>query len=137
MKIIGIGTDLVSVARIKTIWERFGHAFAKRILTPNEMEELALVKNPIAFLAKRYAAKEALAKALGTGFRPNGILLTEIGVLKDPLGRPYLHFRGRTEAEIKHRQVTESHLSISDEAEFALAYVILVGVDARSASGGF
>ncbi len=125
MKIVGIGTDMVSTARIAAIWQRFGRAFARRILTKSEWEDLAKSRHPIGFLAKRYAAKEAVAKAIGTGFRAQGILLTEIGVSNDALGRPYLQFIGGTAAEMLKKGVTDSHVSLSDEKEFALAFVIL------------
>jgi len=128
MKIVGIGTDMVSIARIRAIWERFGVAFARRILTSTELEKFSLARDPVAFLAKRYAAKEAVAKALGTGFRPQGVLLTDIGVLNDVLGRPYLQFTGQTAVEMEQRGVVESHLSLSDEREFALAFVVLVSI---------
>lgn len=124
MSIVGIGTDLVSIARIKTIWNRYGMNFAHRILTKNELEALQQNKNPIHFLAKRFAAKEAVAKALGTGFRPNGILLTEIGVMNDSLGRPYLEFTGYTKQEIDRLKV-KAHISLSDERDYAMAFVIL------------
>jgi holo-[acyl-carrier protein] synthase len=124
MSIIGIGTDLVATVRIETIWNRFGMNFARRILTEAELEKLSLNKNPIHFLAKRFAAKEAVAKALGTGFRPQGILLTEIGVMNDNLGRPYLEFSGRTK-EIFDKLGVKTHISLSDERDHALAFVIL------------
>lgn len=127
MRIVGTGTDLVSIARIKSIWDKFGTAFSRRILARSELERLALSRNPVAFLAKRYAAKEAVAKALGTGFRPQGILLTEICVNNDPLGRPYLEYSGKAASEMDRLNVRESHLTLSDEKEFALAFVILVG----------
>lgn len=125
MNISGIGTDIVAIPRIQAIWERFGGSFAKRILTSEELEELKKSTAPVSFLAKRFAAKEALVKALGTGFR-EGILLTEIGVTKDRLGRPHLTFTGRTQTEIEARFIKASHLSLSDEKEYALAFVILV-----------
>jgi holo-[acyl-carrier protein] synthase len=125
VNIIGIGTDLVSIARIKSIWERYGEAFARRILAKSELEDLANAKNPVGFLAKRYAAKEAVAKALGTGFQPQGFWLTDIAVSNDPLGRPFLVFSGEAKAELTRRQISECHLSLSDEREFALAFVIL------------
>ncbi len=127
MNIIGIGTDMVSMARIRSIWDRFGFLFARRILSKSELEFLQKSRNPVAFLAKRYAAKEAVAKALGTGFRPQGVLLTEIGVSNDALGRPYLSFSGNAQAEITRQAVKTSHLSLSDEREYALAFVILSG----------
>jgi holo-[acyl-carrier protein] synthase len=126
MQILGIGTDLVSIARIRNLWERYGFNFARRILTPGELEEVTELKNPIPFLAKRYAAKEAVAKALGTGFRPNGILLSEIGVRNDELGRPHLVFFGRTAEEIERRKISDSQISLTDEREYALAFVILM-----------
>ena len=127
MKIAGIGTDIVSTSRIKTIWDRFGSAFARRILAKLELKRLELSRDPVSFLAKRYAAKEAVAKALGTGFRPGGILLTEISVNNNALGRPYLEFLGGAEREMARLRVVESHLTLSDEKEFAVAFVILVG----------
>lgn len=127
MKIIGVGTDLVAIARIEKIWNRFQWAFAKRILTEKELNTLRKAKCPISFLAKRYAAKEAVAKAVGTGFQPNGLLLTEIGVNNDALGRPCLEYSGRTKVEIEeHLGITESHISLSDEKDFAIAFVILM-----------
>lgn len=126
MKIVGIGTDLVSMARIKSIWDRFGLSFARRILSKGELERLTLSRDPVSLLAKRYAAKEAVVKALGTGFRPH-ILLTEISVNNDSLGRPYLEYSGGVEREMARLNVRESHLTLSDEKEFALAFVVLVG----------
>ncbi len=127
MKIIGIGTDIVSITRIESIWDRFGVTFARRILTPTELLELPKISKPVHFLAKRFAAKEAFAKALGTGFRQGGIWLTEIGVVNDSLGKPEFIFRGNAASEVALRGITESHLSLSDEKEFAVAFVILIG----------
>lgn len=125
MSIVGIGTDIVSIARIQSIWERFGLAFAKRILSTSEQDYLKKARDPVAFLAKRYAAKEAVAKALGTGFRPQGILLTDITVNNDALGKPYLTFSGEAAAAIERHQVSETHLTLADEKEFAVAFVVL------------
>jgi holo-[acyl-carrier protein] synthase len=127
MQIIGIGTDLVSISRIRNLWERYSFNFARRILTPTELEDLNGIRKPVPFLAKRYAAKEAVAKALGTGFRPEGLLLSEIGVRNDELGRPHLAFFGRTAEEILKRKVVDSQISLSDEREYALAFVVLIG----------
>jgi holo-[acyl-carrier protein] synthase len=124
MNIYGIGTDLVAISRIETIWNRYGLQFARRILTEQELLLVSNHKNPIHFLAKRFAAKEAVAKAFGTGFRPQGILLTEIGVGNDPLGRPYLEFVGRTK-QLFEEQDLKTHISLSDESGYALAFVIL------------
>ena len=125
MNIIGIGTDIVSISRIQSIWDRFGFAFPRRILSPVELKSWDTVTDPVSFLAKRYAAKEAVAKALGTGFRPEGVLLTDISVLNDALGRPYILFSGGAELEWQRQSGKESHLSLADEKEFAVAFVIL------------
>ncbi len=127
MKIVGIGSDLVSCARIRTLWERYGKALGRRILSPSEQDELFVAKDPVAFLAKRFAAKEAMAKALGTGFRPAGVSLTNISVHHDPMGRPYLVCTGGAAQVMQTQSILESHLSLSDEREFALAFVVLVG----------
>ncbi len=126
MNIFGIGTDIVSIARIRRIWDRYGQTFAGRILSPHELADLSSVSNPVAFLAKRYAAKEALAKALGTGFGPQGVMLKEIGIHNDDLGRPHLHFTGRTAMELSKRAINESHVTLSDERDYAIGFVILI-----------
>jgi len=131
MNIIGIGTDLVSIFRIKRLWDRFGFKFAKRILTAQEFENLQMVQAKASFLAKRYAAKEAVAKAVGTGFQPGGLLLNEIGVRHDTLGRPYLYYCGRTKTAIGALGVQESQISLSDERAYAVAFVVLMGADKK------
>lgn len=131
MNIKGIGSDLVEVARIRRLWERYGAAFGRRILSTSEQNDLSICKDPVAFLAKRFAAKEAMAKALGTGFRPSGVLLREISVHHDPMGRPYLICTGGAAQEMQKQNIVASHLSLSDERSFALAFVVLEVVLAR------
>lgn len=130
MKIYGIGTDIVAISRIQSIWDRFGDAFAKRILTPSELTEFSKFSktvNPVPYLAKRFAAKEAFVKALGTGFRRQGLWLTDIGVKNNALGKPELDLTGSALHELKHNGIVETHLSLSDERDFAVAFVILMG----------
>ena len=126
-RIVGIGSDLVSIARIRTLWQRYGAAFARRILGPQEQSDLLSLSDPSAFLAKRFAAKEAMVKALGTGFR-GGILLKEIEVQHSTMGCPLVVCTGAAARELEKQEILASHLSLSDEREFALAFVILVGV---------
>jgi holo-[acyl-carrier protein] synthase len=123
--ILGIGVDLVRVARVQAANDRYGERFARRILTAEELREFRGSRRPAHFLAKRFAAKEATAKALGTGFRL-GLGLRDVGVGHDPLGRPYLVFSPRAAALLAARGVGESHLSLSDEQDHALAFVTLV-----------
>jgi holo-[acyl-carrier protein] synthase len=122
--ILGIGTDLVVIARMADLLARYGDRFAARVLMPEERAALGRAGNPAAFLAKRFAAKESLAKALGTGFR-SPVLLTYMRVEGDPLGRPYFRFAPELEAWLKTRGVARVHLSLSDERGHALAFVIV------------
>lgn len=122
--IFGIGTDIVRVARMQSSLEKFGDRFAKRILSEDELPAFADCHNKAQFLAKRFAAKEAAAKALGTGFR-DGIALTQMFVTHDDLGRPLINFSGKAQAEAEQRGISAMHLSIADESEYAVAYVIL------------
>ncbi len=126
MNIMGIGTDIVSMSRIRSVWERFGQAFARRILMPAELAELEASTKPVAFLAKRFAVKEAFAKACGSGFRAGGIWLTDIGVSHNALGKPDMIFSAQAQKMIQALGVIQSHVSLSDEQEYAVAFVILM-----------
>ncbi|UCE89426.1 MAG: holo-ACP synthase [Pseudomonadota bacterium] len=123
--IFGIGTDIVSVQRMRRNLERYGERFARRILTDRELEEFRAAARPENFLAKRFAAKEAAAKAMGTGFS-GGLSLRHIGVAHDASGKPLLMLSGYAEQFVRHHRITETHLSIADEKEQAVAFVTLV-----------
>ncbi len=123
--IFGVGTDIVRVARIAGSLERHGARFAERILTEAELAEFAQAARPAPFLAKRFAAKEAAAKALGTGFS-GGLSLRHIGVVHDARGRPGLVFTGEAARLAEALGIGEMHLSLSDEQEFAIAFVTLM-----------
>lgn len=121
--IVGIGTDIVAVARLRGMWERHGDKALDKLLAPDELADFAQAADKGRFLAKRFAAKEAFAKAFGTGVRPP-VLLPAIGVGHDELGKPCFTFHGQLAEIVENRQLT-AHLSISDEAEYAVAYVLL------------
>lgn len=121
--IYGIGTDIVAVSRLRGMWERHGDRVLGKILAPQEMEDFAKAADKGRFLAKRFAAKEAFSKALGTGVRPPATLLA-IAVSHDHFGKPVLAFSGQLEKMLNNQNL-KAHLSISDEAEYAVAYVIL------------
>jgi holo-[acyl-carrier protein] synthase len=123
--IFGIGTDIVSVSRIERALARHGDRFAERILAVKELEEYRQSGKPAHFLAKRFAAKEAAAKALGTGFR-DGMTMSEFIVTHNDLGKPLIGFTGHTDAYCREQGVGESFLSISDEKEHAVAFVTLL-----------
>ena len=122
--IIGIGTDIVRVARMQANIEKYGDKFARRILTSDELDEYQRNKCPANFLAKRFAAKEATAKAFGLGFT-SGLTLQHISVGHDGNGRPKLEYEGRARELCGEMGVDKSHISIADEDEFAIAFVTL------------
>ncbi|MCA1937916.1 MAG: holo-ACP synthase [Dechloromonas sp.] len=121
--IVGIGTDIVAVARLRGMWERHGDKALDKLLAPDEREDFARAADKGRFLAKRFAAKEAFAKAFGTGVRPP-VLLPAIAVSHDEQGKPVFNFHGQLADIVANRRLT-AHLSISDEAEYAVAYVLL------------
>lgn len=122
--ILGIGTDIVEIARFEGALERFGERFAERILSPGELVEFRNSSSQARMLAKRFAAKEATAKALGTGIRGD-ISLASIEVSHDRFGRPELRFRGRAVEKARSLGVSDTHLSISDERHYAVAFVLI------------
>lgn len=121
--IYGIGTDIVAVKRLQGMWDRHGEKALEKLLAPQEIAEFTQAANKGRFLAKRFAAKEAFSKALGTGVRPPAVL-PAIAVSHDELGKPILIFSGQL-AEMIETQGLKAHLSLSDEADYAIAYVIL------------
>ena len=122
--IYGIGTDLVEPSRIARLLEKYGERFAKRLLTDEEWPEYTRSGQPAMFLAKRFAAKEALSKAIGTGMR-YPVSLSHIGITHDHLGKPYFAFHPTLSALVKNEGITSHHLSISDELNLACAFVVL------------
>ena len=122
--IFGIGTDIVEVSRIEDSLARFGDAFAERILTAAEYDEYLASKTRARFLAKRFAAKEAFAKALGTGIR-GPAAFENIGVGHDDLGKPILVLAQELQRLLDAKGIVHKHLSISDEKALAAAFVVL------------
>ena len=122
--IYGIGTDLVEPSRIARLLEKYGERFAKRLLANDEWPEYVKSMQPAMFLAKRFAAKEALSKAFGTGMR-YPVSLNNIGITHDSLGKPYFTFHPELSSLVENEGITSHHLSISDELNLACAFVIL------------
>ncbi|UDF02437.1 holo-ACP synthase [Asticcacaulis sp. AND118] len=128
--IVGVGMDLTDARRIKESVERFGQKFLDRVFTPAE-QAYALSKTPIhPTLAKRYAAKEAVMKALGTGLR--GFHFTDIEVRNDALGKPDVVLSGgaaeRLKGLVPYGHAVRIHLSLTDESDLAGAYVVIEAV---------
>ncbi len=120
--IFGIGTDIVAVARMGAFFERHGERGLAKLLAPEERPECRASGEPARFLAKRFAAKEALSKALGTGMR-TPVRLTEIAVVHDGLGKPMFRFGPALDPFVAARGLT-THLSITDERDYAVAFVV-------------
>ena len=123
--IIGIGTDLVQIERIKNALARTGERLARRILTPAEFNEFNCRQSQASFLAKRFAAKEALSKALKTGI--GLISWQDIHVSNTPVGAPELELSGNALKIMRDMGGREVLLSLSDERDYALAFVTITG----------
>ncbi len=122
--VFGIGTDIVEVARIEASISQFGDEFAKRILAESELESYYKSQIKPRFLAKRFAAKEAFSKALGTGLRAP-CTFQNIAVSHDDLGKPNLLLADELQAFLKTKNITQTHISVSDEKNLAAAFVVL------------
>lgn len=123
--IFGIGTDIVRVARMQQSLDKHGERFAKRILTEQELVGYQHASKPANYLAKRFAAKEATAKAMGTGFR-NGLSLKHINIGHDQNGKPLLEFNGKAAEFMQQQGIQDAHISLADEQEYAVAFVTLI-----------
>jgi len=121
--IAGIGTDIVAVARLGTLYERHGERVLDKLLALAERADFEKAKDPARFLAKRFAAKEAFGKALGIGVTAPATL-PSIAVVHDILGKPAFAYASELARYLAERGLL-AHLSISDEKEFALAFVVI------------
>lgn len=126
MAIIGIGTDLVKISRIKRIFKNYPKGFAERILHENELKIMKELKDPKTYIAKRFSAKEAVSKALGTGIA-HGVAFQEIEISNNENGQPCLTLHGKTLEIANKLGVKNYFISLSDEREYAIAYVVLEG----------
>lgn len=122
--IAGVGIDLVEAARIERLLGKYGPRFAARLLARSERATFAAATRPVWFLANRFAAKEALAKALGTGLR-HPVTLHAISVASDEAGKPVFGFHGPLPAYLASRGITGHHLSLTHEKGMACAVVVL------------
>ncbi|TXH69153.1 MAG: holo-ACP synthase [Thiothrix sp.] len=126
MHIIGIGTDIVEIERIKRLLDRQSERFIERILHPQELNKFQTINHKAAWLAKRFATKEAVSKALGTGIGKDASFF-EIETSHSELGKPQIHLHGTALAMAERLGVKEIQASLADEREYAVAFVILIG----------
>lgn len=124
MAIIGIGTDIVEIERVDKIHNKVGQRFAKRILSQSEYQVYLQHTEQVRFLAKRFAVKEAVAKALGTGMRM-GLAFNQFEVFNNQLGKPELQLHQQAQHLATALGVRHIHVTIADERRYACATVIL------------
>ncbi|MCL4792394.1 MAG: holo-ACP synthase [Gammaproteobacteria bacterium] len=123
--IFGIGTDILRIERIAAAHARYGERFARRVLMPEELAGFASSGNPVRYLAMRFAAKEAIVKAMGTGFA-NGMWLRDSGILPDPRGRPEIIWSARGRQVCAELGIGPGHVTLSDEAGLVVAVAVLM-----------
>ena len=122
--IVGIGTDLVHIPRIQTLLDKHGDKIAARILSDSEFDAFQHVKNQAGFLAKRFAAKEAVSKALGTGFS-SGITWKDIELTHLDTGQPIIILHAKAQDVASSLGTQSVHISLSDEAGLVSAFAVL------------
>ena len=123
--IYGIGVDVLEAERVRKVHERFGPRFVERLLMPAEIAQLGRTRRPERFLAMRFAAKEAIVKAMGTGFA-NGVWIRDVGCVQDEWGKPEVVFSARGEQVRRRLGIGEGHVTLTDEAGLIVAVAVLM-----------
>jgi holo-[acyl-carrier protein] synthase len=123
--IFGIGIDVLEVARIQRVHEKFGEHFVDRLLLPGEREQLQRTARPVRFLAMRFAAKEAIVKAMGTGFA-HGMWIRDVGVVQNSRGKPEVIYSERGERMRSELGIGDGHITLTDEAGLVVAVAVLL-----------
>jgi holo-[acyl-carrier protein] synthase len=123
--IFGIGTDLVKLDRMQKVYERHGERLVNHLLLPQELELFKTNTRPVRFLAMRFAAKEAIVKALGTGFS-NGMWIKDSGFMPNKWGKPEIIWSERGRALANEFGVGEGHLTLTDEEGLIVAVAVLM-----------
>jgi len=123
--IFGIGVDVLEVQRISGTLGRFGARFIERLLMPQEQEQLERTARPERFIAMRFAAKEAIVKAMGTGFA-HGVWIRDVGVVQNAWGKPEVVFSERGERVRRGLGIGEGHVTLTDEAGLVVAVAVLM-----------
>lgn len=121
----GIGTDVVRLDRVEATLARFGEHFVRRLLLPEEEQQYRRHNRKARFLAMRFAGKEAVVKALGTGFS-HGMWIRDVGIVSDARGKPEIIYSARGRALCEAWGVGEGHVSLTDEAGVVVAFAVLM-----------
>ncbi|HMN44824.1 MAG TPA: holo-ACP synthase [Povalibacter sp.] len=123
--IYGIGTDVVQVERVQKIFDRHGERFVEHLLMPQELATFRDYRRPVRFLAMRFAAKEAIVKAMGTGFS-DGMWIRDCGVAPNALGKPEIIWSARGQERCEQLGIGEGHVTLTDEAGLVVAVAVLM-----------
>jgi holo-[acyl-carrier protein] synthase len=123
--IFGVGTDLLRVDRIEGTLARFGQRFVDRLLLPDERDGYERTRRKVRYLAMRFAAKEALVKAMGTGFG-HGMWIRDVGVAANDWGKPEVIWSARGERLRRQMGIGDAHVSLTDEAGLVVAFAVLL-----------
>ncbi len=123
--IYGIGIDVLRADRVQKAYARYGERFVERLLMPEEREQFARTRRPERFLAMRFAAKEAIVKAMGTGFA-NGVWIRDVGCVQDRLGKPEVVYSARGDALRRKLGIGDGHVTLTDEAGLVVAVAVLL-----------
>ncbi len=130
--IYGIGVDVLKLSRIERCYQRFGQHFVARLLLPEERVQLLQTKRPERFLAMRFAAKEALVKAMGTGFA-HGMWIRDVGIVQNSWGKPEVIYSARGDRLRRTLGIGAGHVTLTDEAGLIVAVAVLMATPARRA----
>ncbi len=123
--VFGVGTDIVQSSRVEKIWQRFGERFADRLLLSEERALFHVSKRPVRFLSMRFAIKEAVVKAMGTGFA-HGMWIRDVGMVPNAWGQPQIIYSARGRGMCERLGIGEGHVSVTDEAGLVVAIAVLM-----------
>lgn len=130
--IFGIGTDIVRLERIQQVYDKYAERFVERLLLPAEEQAFREHNRPVRFLAMRFAAKEAIVKAMGTGFA-HGMWIRDCGVVANTWGKPEIIWSQRGRELCEKLDIGEGHVTLTDEAGLVVAVAVLMR---KTSSGG-
>ncbi len=126
--VFGVGTDIVQLSRIEKTWQRFGEHFADRLLLDEERELFGASVRPVRFLSMRFAIKEAVVKAMGTGFA-HGMWIRDVGMMPNDRGQPQIVYSARGRQICDQLGIGGGHVSVTDEAGLVVAIAVLMNAN--------
>jgi holo-[acyl-carrier protein] synthase len=129
--IFGIGIDVLKAERVHRVLEKYGERFVEHLLMPEERAQLARTARPARFLAMHFAAKEAIVKAMGTGFA-HGVWIRDVGMVQNAWGRPEVVYSARGAKVRDGLGIGEGHVTLTDEAGLVVAVAVLMRRSAQS-----